>query len=51
LRAIEALLAELNLFGTQRDWLHHMMTRKELYALLRYPEFLESRAEDVRVRQ
>jgi methylisocitrate lyase len=51
LRAIEALLAELKLFGTQRDWLHHMMTRKELYTLLRYPESLESQAEDVRVRQ
>ena len=51
LRAIEALLAELKLFGTQRDWLHHMMTRKELYTLLRYPESLESQAEDARVRQ
>jgi len=45
LRAIEALLAELKLFGTQRDWLHHMMTRKELYRLLRYPESLDSHAE------
>ncbi|WP_187299315.1 methylisocitrate lyase [Nitrospira moscoviensis] len=36
LRAIEALLAELKLFGTQRDWLHHMMTRQELYNLLGY---------------
>jgi methylisocitrate lyase len=51
LRAIEALLAELKLFGTQRDWLHHMMTRDELYALLRYPESLESHGEDVWVRQ
>ena len=51
LRAIEALLAELKLFGTQRHWLHHMMTRKELYALLRYPESLESQGEDVWVRQ
>ena len=42
LRAIEGLLAELKLFGTQRDWLHHMMTRQELYGLLRYPESLES---------
>ncbi|HEX6532073.1 MAG TPA: methylisocitrate lyase [Nitrospira sp.] len=51
LRAIEALLAELKLFGTQRDWLHHMMTRNELYALLRYPESLESQGEGVWVRQ
>jgi methylisocitrate lyase len=42
LRAIEELLAELKLFGTQRDWLHHMMTRQELYGLLRYPESLET---------
>jgi methylisocitrate lyase len=39
LRAIEALLAELKLFGTQRDWLHHMMTRQELYDLLGYTHF------------
>jgi methylisocitrate lyase len=51
LRAIEALLAELKLFGTQRDWLHHMMTRQELYGLLRYSESLESRGEDAWVRQ
>jgi len=51
LRAIEGLLAELKLFGTQRDWLHHMMTRQELYQLLRYPESLEShRGEDLWVR-
>jgi methylisocitrate lyase len=42
LRAIEGLLAELKLFGTQRDRLHHMMTRQELYGLLRYPEPLET---------
>ncbi len=47
LRAVEALLAELKLFGTQRDWLHHMMTRQELYRLLRYPESLESQGEGV----
>lgn len=51
LRAIEALLAELKLFGTQRDWLHHMMTRQELYRLLRYPESFESRGEGVWVQQ
>ena len=51
LRAIEALLAELKLFGTQRDWLHHMMTRQELYRLLRYPESLESQGEGVWVQQ
>jgi methylisocitrate lyase len=50
LRAIEALLAELKLFGTQRDWLRHMMTRQELYGLLRYPESLESQGEDIWVR-
>jgi len=44
LRAVEELLGELKLFGTQRDWLHHMMTRQELYALLRYPESVESPA-------
>lgn len=38
MRAITELLAELKLFGTQRDWLHHMMTRQELYDLLRYTE-------------
>lgn len=36
MRAITDLLAELKLFGTQRDWLHHMMTRQELYDLLGY---------------
>ncbi|HEU4686553.1 MAG TPA: methylisocitrate lyase [Nitrospira sp.] len=36
LRAIQELLAEVKLFGTQRDWLHHMMTRQELYDLLGY---------------
>jgi methylisocitrate lyase len=51
LRAIDALLAELKLFGTQRDWLHHMMTRQELYRLLRYPESLESQGEGVWVQQ
>ena len=35
-RAIEKLLVELKFFGSQRDWLDHMMTRQELYALLRY---------------
>ena len=36
MRATGELLAELKLFGSQRDWLHHMMTRQELYDLLRY---------------
>lgn len=36
LRAIERCLVELQLFGSQKDWLHHMMTRQELYSLLRY---------------
>jgi len=35
-RAIEQLLAELKKGGSQRDRLDHMMTRQELYALLRY---------------
>lgn len=39
MRAIGALLAELKLFGSQRDWLHHMMTRQELYDLLRYEDY------------
>jgi methylisocitrate lyase len=38
LQAIDRLLAELKLFGSQRDWLHHMMTRQELYDLLRYKD-------------
>jgi methylisocitrate lyase len=50
LRATEALLAELKLLGTQRDRLDQMMTRQELYRLLRYPESLESRGEDIWVR-
>jgi methylisocitrate lyase len=47
LRAVDALLAELKLLGTQRERLHHMMTRQELYGLLRYHESLESQGEDV----
>ena len=38
LQAIDRLLAELKLFGSQRDWLHHLMTRRELYSLLRYQD-------------
>jgi methylisocitrate lyase len=38
MRAVTELLAELKLFGTQRDWLHHMMTRQELYDLLGYTD-------------
>ena len=38
LQAIDRLLAELKLFGTQKDWLHQMMTRRELYRLLRYTD-------------
>jgi methylisocitrate lyase len=38
LQAIDRLMAELKLFGSQKDWLHHMMTRRELYSLLRYTE-------------
>lgn len=36
LRAVEKLLVELKFFGSQREWLDHMMTRHELYGLLRY---------------
>ncbi len=43
LQAINRLLAELKLFGSQKDWLHHMMTRRELYALLRYTDPHEHR--------
>lgn len=43
LRAIGELLAELKLFGSQKDWLHHMMTRQELYDLLRYMDSQEHR--------
>ena len=43
LRAIDSLLGELKLFGSQKDWLHHMMTRQELYELLRYTDSQEDR--------
>lgn len=43
LRGIDTLLAELRLFGSQKDWLHHMMTRQELYDLLRYTNSEEDR--------
>ncbi len=43
LQAVDRLLAELKLFGSQKDWLHHMMTRQELYRLLRYTEVQEHR--------
>jgi methylisocitrate lyase len=38
LQAVERLLAELKLLGSQKDRLHHMMTRRELYSLLRYTD-------------
>lgn len=38
LQAVERLLAELKLLGSQKDRLHHMMTRRELYSLLRYAD-------------
>jgi methylisocitrate lyase len=47
LRAIEELLSELKLFGTQRDWLHHMMTRQEIYELLRYTDAQEPREQRI----
>lgn len=38
LQAVDKLLAELKLVGSQKDWLHRMMTRRELYSLLRYKD-------------
>lgn len=43
LRAIDSLLAELKLSGSQKDSLHHMMARHELYDLLRYTDSQEHR--------
>ena len=37
-RAVEKLLSELKFFGSQRHWLDHMMTRQELYDLIRYED-------------
>jgi methylisocitrate lyase len=37
-RAVEKLVSELKFFGTQRNWLDHMMTRQELYDLIRYED-------------
>ena len=37
-RAVDKLLSELKFFGTQRNWLDHMMTRQELYDLIRYED-------------
>lgn len=41
-RAVEKLLSELKFFGSQRNWLDHMMTRQELYDLIRYEDGTES---------
>lgn len=38
MRAIEKLLVELKSAGSQREWITHMMTRQELYDLLRYDQ-------------
>jgi len=38
MRAIEKLLAELKMAGSQREWITEMMTRQELYDLLRYDQ-------------
>lgn len=43
LRAIDSLLTELTLFGSQKDSLRHMMARHELYDLLRYTGSQEHR--------
>ncbi|MCW5799457.1 MAG: hypothetical protein LZF60_360066 [Nitrospira sp.] len=37
-RAVEKLLSELKFFGSQRNWLDHMMTRQELYDLIHYED-------------
>lgn len=37
-RAVEQLLSELKCFGSQRNWLDHMMTRQELYTLIHYED-------------
>ena len=41
-RAVETLLSELKFFGSQCNWLDHMMTRQELYALLGYEDGIAS---------
>lgn len=41
LRALGEVFVELKLFGSQRDRLQRMMTRQELYSLLRYQDFQE----------
>lgn len=38
LQAVDRLLVELKVVGSQKDWLHRMMTRRELYSLLRYKD-------------
>lgn len=38
MRAIEKLLVELKRAGSQREWINQMMTRQELYDLLRYDQ-------------
>jgi len=40
MKAVEAALAHLRATGSQRDLLERMQTREELYALLRYEEYL-----------
>ncbi|MCC6965000.1 MAG: methylisocitrate lyase [Nitrospira sp.] len=37
-RAVDKLLSELKFFGSQRNWLDHMMTRQELYDVIRYED-------------
>ena len=46
LRAIEQLLAEMRKAGSQRDSLQSMMTRAELYELLRYEQNGRSHEQD-----
>ncbi len=41
-RAVEKLLSELKFFGSQRNWLDHMMTRQELYDLIHYEDGITS---------
>ncbi|GKS60051.1 methylisocitrate lyase [Nitrospira sp.] len=44
-RAIEKLLVELRRCGSQQDWLDRMMTRAELYDLLRYEQETKGESE------
>ena len=42
MKAIDELLNDLKIKGTQIDWLKKMQTRKELYDLINYPQYIEN---------